>query len=177
MTIGGIVGDDGVRYGIEIPNGLSLLVAFDPNAEVTGLDRIPKNDRPPVPVVHLSFDTMVGSASLLLLIAALWTLAAIRKRTPNRLLLLGIAISGPLSVLAMEAGWFVTEFGRQPWIARGLLRTTDAVTIAPGLDVQFYVFTCIYVVLGSACWWLLRRVGTKPAGGERKKLAASGTAR
>jgi cytochrome d ubiquinol oxidase subunit I len=56
----------------------------------------------------------------------------------------------------------VTEFGRQPWIARGLLRTTDAVTIAPGLDVQFYGFSFVYVILAATCWWLLRRVGSPP---------------
>ena len=177
ITIGGLVGEDGARYAIEIPNGLSILVAWDPNAEVTGLDRIPKNDRPPVPAVHYSFDTMVGSASLLLLVAMVWTVTVLRKRAPNRVLLIGIAVCGPLSVLAMEAGWFVTEFGRQPWIARGLLRTTDAVTIAPGLDVQFYLFSFIYVILGAACWWLLRRVGTKREGGERKTLAPSDTPR
>jgi cytochrome d ubiquinol oxidase subunit I len=177
VTIGGLIGEDSVRYGIEIPSGLSILVAWNPDTEVTGLDRIPKDDRPPIPAVHYSFDTMVGSATLMLLVAIAWTITALRKRVPNRLLLIGIALCGPLSVLAMEAGWFVTEFGRQPWIARGLLRTTDAVTVAPGLDVQFYFFTFIYVVLGSACWWLLRRVGTKHDGGERKKLAPSGTAR
>jgi cytochrome bd ubiquinol oxidase subunit I len=79
-------------------------------------------------------------------------------------------------VLATAANRFVTEFGRQPWIARGLLRTTDAVTIAPGLDVQFYAFSLIYVILAAACWWLLRRVGTKSHGGERKPLAPPETA-
>jgi cytochrome d ubiquinol oxidase subunit I len=90
--------------------------------------------------------------------------------------LLGIALSGPLSVIAMEAGWFVTEFGRQPWIARGLLRTTDAVTIAPGLDVQFYAFSVVYVILAASCWWLLRRIGTHAHGGERTPLARNATA-
>jgi cytochrome d ubiquinol oxidase subunit I len=173
ITIGGIVTGDGVRYGIAIPSGLSLLVALDPNAEVKGLDRIPENDRPPVAAVHYSFDTMVGSASLLLLIAIAWTITALRKRIPPRWLLIGIAVCGPVSVIAMEAGWFVTELGRQPWVARGLLRTTDAVTIAPGLDLQFYGFSLVYVILAATCWWLLRRVGTKPRGGERTDVSRS----
>jgi len=173
VTIGGIVTGDGVRYGIVIPNGLSLLVALDPNAEVKGLDRVPENDRPPVAAVHYSFDTMVGSASLLLLVAIAWAVTALRKRAVPRWLLFGIALSGPVSVLAMEAGWFVTELGRQPWVARGLLRTTDAVTIAPGLDLQFYGFSFVYVVLAATCWWLLRRVGTKPRGGERTDVSRS----
>jgi cytochrome d ubiquinol oxidase subunit I len=102
---------------------------------------------------------MVGSASLLLLIALVWTVTVMRKRPLGRRLLFAIALGGPLSVVAMEAGWCVTEFGRQPWIARGLLRTTDAVTIAPGLDIQFYGFSIVYVILAATCWWLLRRVG------------------
>ncbi|HEX3462810.1 MAG TPA: cytochrome ubiquinol oxidase subunit I [Candidatus Elarobacter sp.] len=172
VTVGGIVGSDGVRYGIVIPGALSILVAGNPDAEVPGLDRVARNDRPPVAAVHYSFDTMVGSASLLLLVAIVWLVAALRRRELARWLLIGIAICGPVSVAAVEAGWFVTEFGRQPWIARGLLRTTDAVTIAPGLDVQFYGFSLVYVVLAAACWWLLRRVGTKPRGGERRSLSA-----
>ena len=171
VTIGGLVTSDGVRYGIEIPGALSMLVAFDPNAEVPGLDRVAANDRPPLAAVHYSFDTMVGSATLMLLVAIGWLAFALRKRTLPRLLLIGIAVCGPVSVIAVEAGWFVTEFGRQPWIARGLLRTADAVTIAPGLDVQFYGFSFVYVILAAACWWLLRRVGDKPDGGERKPLA------
>ena len=160
ITIGGIVGEGSVRYGIEIPNALSVLVALDPNAEVRGLDRIEPNDRPPVALVHFFFDTMVGCAALLLIVALVWTFVALRKRALARGLLVGIATAGPLSVIAMESGWFVTEFGRQPWIARGLQRTSDAVTIAPGLELQFSVFTVVYVILGATCWWLLRRVGT-----------------
>jgi cytochrome d ubiquinol oxidase subunit I len=159
VTIGGIVSGDDVRYGLEIPSALSVLVAFDPNAEVTGLDRIPRSDQPPVAAVHYSFDTMVGSASLLLLVAIGWAIVALRKRAPSPPLLAAIAASGPLAVLAMEAGWCVTEFGRQPWIARGLLRTSDAATVAPGVDVQFYGFALVYVVLAATCWWLLRKVG------------------
>jgi len=73
------------------------------------------------------------------------------------------AVSGVGAVAAMEAGWVVAEVGRQPWIARGLLRTNDAVTVAPGLDLQFYGFSLIYVILAATCWWLLRRVGRTPA--------------
>jgi cytochrome d ubiquinol oxidase subunit I len=159
ITIGGIVGDESVRYGIEIPSALSVLVALDPNAEVRGLDRIARDDRPPVALVHFFFDTMVGCASLLLIVAVGWAFVVLRRRPLPRALLAGIALTGPLSVLAMEAGWFVTEFGRQPWIARGLQRTSDAVTIAPGLELQFYGFTVVYVILGATCWWLLRRIG------------------
>ncbi len=170
VTIGGIVGDGSNRYGIEIPGALSVLVAFDPHAQVTGLDRVARDDRPPVAAVHYSFDAMVGSASALLAIALAWAVFALRRKPPPRVLLVAIALSGPLSVIALEAGWFVTEFGRQPWVARGLLRTSDAVTVAPGLDLQFYGFSVVYVILAAMCWWLLRRVGRKPRGGERAPL-------
>jgi cytochrome d ubiquinol oxidase subunit I len=75
---------------------------------------------------------------------------------------IAIALSAPLVFVALEAGWFVTEFGRQPWIARGLLRTSDGVTIAPGVDIAFYGFSVVYVVLAAACWWLMRRVDHVP---------------
>jgi cytochrome d ubiquinol oxidase subunit I len=75
-------------------------------------------------------------------------------------------------VVALEAGWFVTEFGRQPWVARGLLRTSDAATTAPGVDLQFYLFTVIYAILGATCWWLLRRTGALPRPGERAAYGA-----
>ncbi len=171
MTIGGLVGEGENRYAIEIPGALSLLVAFDPRAQVTGLDRVPNDDRPPVAAVHYSFDAMVGSASAMLAIALAWAVFALRRRNSPGWLLAAIALGGPLSVVATEAGWFVTEFGRQPWVARGLLRTSDAVTSAPGLALQFYGFSVVYVVLAAMCWWLLRRVGRKPQGGKRTSLA------
>lgn len=160
ITIGGIpTAGGGIRDAIEIPNLLSVLVAFDPNAQVTGLDRIPPSDRPPVAVTHLSFDAMVGAGTTLLLIAGVWAIAAYRKRSAHRVVMALVALAAPLGLVALEAGWFVTEFGRQPWIARGLLRTADAVTTSPALDARFFGFSLIYVVLAATCWWLLRRVG------------------
>ena len=161
-----------MRYGIEIPGGLSVLVALDPHAEVPGLDRVALDDRPPVAVVHASFDVMVGAASALLLIALVWSVTAMRRRPLAAWLLGAIAASGALAVAAMEAGWFVTEFGRQPWVARGLLRTADAVTPAPGLAFQFYAFSIVYVILAATCTWLLLRLANARHGGERAALAS-----
>jgi cytochrome d ubiquinol oxidase subunit I len=166
VTIGGIVGSNETRYGIEIPTALSLLVALDPQAQVTGLDRVAPADWPPVAAVHYSFDAMVGSAGVMLLVAVVWAVVTLRRRPATRWLLWAIVLTGPLAVVAMEAGWCVTEFGRQPWVARGLLRTSDAVTIAPGLDLQFYGFSIVYAILAATCWWLLRRVGTSQHGDE-----------
>jgi cytochrome bd ubiquinol oxidase subunit I len=158
ITIGGIPGDDRIVGAIQIPDLLSILVAFNPQAQITGFDRIRRDDRPPIAATHLSFDTMVGSASLLTLIVLAWLYIVVRRLPLKRPLGIAIALGAPLSLAALEAGWFVTEFGRQPWIARGLLRTSDAVTIAPGVDLQFYGFSIIYVVLAVTSWWLLRRV-------------------
>jgi cytochrome d ubiquinol oxidase subunit I len=165
LTIGGWpTAGGGIVHPIEIPGLLSVLVAFDPNAQVTGLDRIAADDRPPVAVTHLSFDAMVGSGTALLLIALLWAVAGRRGLVERRAVLVPVALGAPLALIALEAGWFVTEFGRQPWIARGLLRTADAVTSSPQLDFRFLGFSLIYVVLATMCWWLLLRVGRPGAG-------------
>src|SRR5207245_1708649 len=154
VHLGGIPIDSEQRVvgAIEIPKLLSLLAAFDPNAEVRGLDTFPSNDRPNPVLVHLSFDAMVGLGMLIGLAAALfWFLCIYRRgRVPAwRPLLWLIAISGPASVAAMEAGWFVTEFGRQPWIVYGILRTSEAATAAPALGPTFLVFFALYIGLAA----------------------------
>jgi cytochrome d ubiquinol oxidase subunit I len=151
ITIFGIPSDSQHRvlYGLQIPYGLSLLAAFDPNAEVRGLDSYPAADRPNPVMVHLSFDVMVNGGILIGLIAAAFWLMAIRRRSiPRaRLLLVGVLAAGPLSVMVMEAGWFVTEFGRQPWIVYGIMRTSQAATAAPALGLTFGVFIVVYAGL------------------------------
>jgi cytochrome d ubiquinol oxidase subunit I len=160
LTVGGIPTAKGdIRYGIEIPDMLSVLADFNPNAEVLGLDHFAANDRPPIAATHLSFDSMVGSGSLMLLIAFAWVVAARRKIPLQRPLAAAIALCAPLALVALEAGWFVTEFGRQPWIAHGLMRTADATTPSPNLELRFIGFSLMYVVLATMCWWLLARVG------------------
>lgn len=166
LLIGGIADAAArrVRGGIELPYLLSFLAFGDPQAEVRGLDAFPRADEPPVEVVHLSFDTMVGSGTALLLVA-LWWAAATRfgRRSPGVWLARALVLSGFLAFVAMEAGWFVTEFGRQPWVVQGLLRTRDAVTTAPALDLAFYGFTLLYVFLAATLVFLLRRIPAPPA--------------
>ena len=159
ITIGGIASDSQHRilYGIEIPKALSWLAAFDLDAPVRGLDSFPPGDRPSTELVHLSFDSMVGIGTLLGVLALLfWSLAAWRRRVPlGRRLLWGIVLSGPAAVIAMESGWFVTEFGRQPWIVYGILRTSAAATSAPALAPTFAAFVVIYVGLAITAARLL----------------------
>jgi len=154
-----------VSYALEIPDGLSFLVSGDPNGRIIGLDAFAPEDRPnPLPV-HTAFDGMVASGFFALFIGLLfWALYFWRKRVmpQNRLLLLGIALAGPLSFLAIELGWMVTELGRQPWVIYGILRTKDAVTTAPGLNISFLAFSCLYVVLAVTLIWLLLRLARSP---------------
>jgi cytochrome d ubiquinol oxidase subunit I len=85
-----------------------------------------------------------------------WLLAIRRRSLPtHRRLLLGLVAAGPASVIAMESGWFVTEFGRQPWIVYGIMRTSQAVTTAPALGLTFAVFIAIYAGLAIATARLL----------------------
>jgi len=151
IHIGGIPVDSQQRvlFGLEIPKGLSLLAAFDPNAEVKGLNEFPAADRPNPVLVHLSFDTMVGLGTLLGLLAlAFWGLAWRRRAIPTlKPLLVALTLAGPAAVIAMEAGWFVTEFGRQPWVVYGILRTAQAATTVPGLLISLVAFLLIYVAL------------------------------
>jgi cytochrome d ubiquinol oxidase subunit I len=146
-----------VLYGIQIPYALSLLAAFDPNAEVRGLDTFPAADRPNPVMVHLSFDSMVGFGTLIGLLAALFWVMAIRRRSipVSRRLLIGLVAAGPAAVIVMEAGWFVTEFGRQPWIVYGIMRTSQAATTAPALGLTFAIFIAIYLALAITTGRLL----------------------
>jgi cytochrome d ubiquinol oxidase subunit I len=146
-----------VRLGIEIPYGLSLLAYHDPQAEVKGLDQVPREDWPNITIVHLAFQTMVGLGSYMALVALWVTITALRRRDvpQNRLLLKAIILAGPMGFLAIEAGWVVTEVGRQPWIISGVLRTAEAVTPMPGLVVPFTLITLLYLFLGAIVGWML----------------------
>jgi cytochrome d ubiquinol oxidase subunit I len=148
-----------IRYAIKIPYGLSLLAFHDPHAVVRGLKDFPRENWPNVPIVHLAFQIMVALGTYLALVS-LWAgyLAFKRKDlAANRLLLGAIAVGAPMGFIAIEAGWTVTEVGRQPWIIQGILRTADAVTPMPGLVVPFLLFTLLYCFLGVIVVWLLYR--------------------
>src|SRR6266852_5479767 len=145
------------RYALEIPKGLSLLAFHDPGAEVKGLEAFPRKDWPPVAPVHLAFQVMVGLGSFMALVAA-WALALMVRRRDlraHRLLLRALAVAAPMGFICTEAGWVVTEVGRQPWVIHGVLRTADAVTPMPGLVIPFLTFTVLYCFLGAIVAWLL----------------------
>jgi cytochrome d ubiquinol oxidase subunit I len=163
LSLGGIYYDDELHYSIEIPRGLSLLIHHDPDGVVPGLDQIPPDERPPVNVVHLAYNAMVGIGSALLLLAFLfgWTWWRRRRIPRTPWFLRAVAVSGVGAILALECGWITTEVGRQPWIVYGILRTADAVSPAPGLFLGFYAVVAIYLVLTALTVIVLRRLASR----------------
>ncbi|QDE71719.1 cytochrome BD ubiquinol oxidase subunit I [Myxococcus xanthus] len=155
-----------VPYAVDIPKGLSILAFADPDAEVKGLNAFPRDEWPPVAKVHVAFQVMVGTGSAMALLALVTLGWRWRKKAwpHGRKLMWAWLLSGPLGVVAMEAGWLVTEWGRQPWILRGVMRTADAVTPVPHLAAPFWTFTAVYLFLGVTVVLLLVRqvAGTLP---------------
>ena len=160
LLIGGIPDEknERVNYAIELPGMLSFLVHGNFYDEVKGLDTVPKEDHPPVLITHIAFQVMVGIGVLLMSLSLLFFLA-FRWKTllDKRWFLLLFAIATPLGFIAVEAGWTVTEVGRQPWIIWGIMRTADAVTPMPGIRYSFYIFTAVYVLLTIIVLFLLKR--------------------
>ncbi|WP_240980644.1 cytochrome ubiquinol oxidase subunit I [Streptomyces sp. Z423-1] len=160
LHVGGIAVDGEMRYALEIPRGLSLLAHFDADARIMGLNEVPARDRPPVNITHWAFQIMVGCGFALLALSAwLGLVWRRRKRLPGtRWFLRAAALSGPAAVLALEAGWVVTEVGRQPWIVYRVMRTSEAVNPAPGVVWGFVVVSVVYLVLTVATVYVLRRL-------------------
>jgi len=161
LLIGGIpdTANKKVNYGIELPGLLSFLVYDDFKTPVKGLDQIPQQYQPNVPVTHYAFQLMVAIGMFLLLIGLIYFFALWKKRdwlTKDWFFKLFV-IATPLGFIAVEAGWTVTEVGRQPWIIQGVMLTSQAVTPMPGIQYSFYLFTFIYFTLSVAVVFLLSR--------------------
>ncbi|MFE1960525.1 cytochrome ubiquinol oxidase subunit I [Streptomyces sp. NPDC059479] len=160
-TLGGVLIDGKVRYGLRIPDVASLLAGFSPSTRIRGLDAIAPAVRPDdatVSVVHLAFDIMVGTATALLALvvwfAWLWWR---RRRVPTNRWFLGCAaLSGVVAVVCLESGWVVTEVGRQPWTVVGLLLTRDAVATQGNLWPFFSAVLAIYCAVGTGAVLILR---------------------
>jgi cytochrome d ubiquinol oxidase subunit I len=145
------------RGAIEIPYALSFLAFHDPNATVQGLSDFPEDRWPPVAITHVAFDIMVGLGTVMALVSVWALVVLLRKREPanSRPLLWALSAIAPAGFVAIEAGWTVTEVGRQPWVVYGIMRTADAVTPMPGLIVPFLTFTLLYCFLGAIVAYLL----------------------
>mgnify|MGYP000193775657 CR=1 FL=1 len=160
LYIGGIVNEEEqtVGYKIEIPNALSFLAFGDFNAEVKGLNDFPEDERPPVAITHYAFQIMVGLGMLLMLAGIIFFIA--RKKTKwmrSQKFWLFFTLLAPMGFVALEAGWIVTEVGRQPWIIHGVMKTADAVTPMPGLQYSFYMYLVLYSVLSFVAIFLMNR--------------------
>src|SRR5699024_3590670 len=161
LTIGGIpdVENREVDYDIEIPYLLSFLAQGDFNAKVTGLDQIPRKDWPPVLITNIAFQIMVGAGLLMMGVGGLYFYFLWRKKeTIGKSWfrwLVGACM--PLGFIAVEAGWTVTEVGRQPWIIYGIMKSKDALSPMPGLQYSFYMITGLYLLLSAIVVWLMYR--------------------
>jgi cytochrome d ubiquinol oxidase subunit I len=153
-----------VKYGIEIPHLLSFLSYHRWNAKVEGLAAVPADQRPPVNVVRIAFQTMVGIGTLLALIGVVYVGTWIRrKRLPESTWFYwAVVLAAPLSVVALLAGWTVTEVGRQPWVVYRVMPTAAAVTGAGGIPVGYATLGATYIVVALGLAWVLRRLARRP---------------
>lgn len=161
LTIGGLPNEETqeVDYGIHIPGALSFLAHGDFDAEVIGLDQIPKDEQPPIAVTHIAFQIMVGLGFLMMAIGLLNLYLNYKKKnySSNKWWLWLTALSAPIGFIALEAGWTVTEVGRQPWIIYKVMRTEDALTPMPGISYSLILVFVIYTFLTGVVIWLMNR--------------------
>jgi cytochrome d ubiquinol oxidase subunit I len=171
LRIGGIpdVQRRETRYAIEIPGMLSFLADHDVNTEVAGLDRFPRDEWPNVVVTHVAFQIMVGAGVAMMAVASWYWWIRWRRRNRGveaplpRALLLALVLCAPLGFVALEAGWVVTEVGRQPWVIYGVMRTADAVTPVADVWGSLALFTSVYAALLMLLVFFLRRLGSDEA--------------
>jgi cytochrome d ubiquinol oxidase subunit I len=167
--LGGRCTSDGVKGGIGIPGLDSFLVGFSTDTKVTGLDTVPADDRPPAnTLLHWAFDFMVGVGSALILLGLWFGFVWWRRHDipQTKWFLRAVAISGVAVALTVEAGWIVTEVGRQPWIVYEVMRTEEAVTGASGIWVTFGIAVVLYAALGTAAILVLRSMAHRWRVGE-----------
>jgi cytochrome d ubiquinol oxidase subunit I len=169
--------DGEIKFGVRIPKMLSLLAFHDPNARVEGLDAVPPSQRPPVNVVRVAFQSMVGIGTLLAALGALVLLVRVRKRRlpESRWFYVAAAAAGPLSYVALVSGWVTTEVGRQPWVVYRVMPTSQAVTAAGGIPIGYAGMWLVYLAVGAGVVWILRRLARTPldvpiATGVRKEV-------
>ena len=148
--LGGILINGKVYFGLSVPAFDSILVGFNPHTKVIGLNSAPAALEPPLDtLIHLSFNVMVGIGFFLFALAAWqgWWWWFHRRVLMTAWFLVPAALSGVAAVAAMEAGWVVTEVGRQPWIVYKVLLVSTAVTPSGGVTVTLAVILALYAIL------------------------------
>jgi cytochrome d ubiquinol oxidase subunit I len=131
---------------------------------VQGLETVPASQRPPVNVVRVAFQTMVGIGTLLALLGVVYLVVRVRRRRlpESRWFYRAVVVAGPLSVVALIAGWVTTEVGRQPWVVYRVMPTADAVTGAQGIPVGYGTLALTYLAVACGVAWVLRRLARAP---------------
>ena len=159
LILFGVLDGEEPKYAIKIPYALSILAHGTPGAEVIGLNEFPEDERPPL-WIHYLFDLMVSIGMWLaffsmVYVVGAWRGWAIVRAKWFRWLLLA---AGPLALVAIEAGWWFTEVGRQPWILRGYMKTADAATTSGQVDLMIILFAGLYIILGIGTVVVLTRM-------------------
>jgi cytochrome d ubiquinol oxidase subunit I len=163
LSLGGLLIDGERRYALEIPAGLSILLHGDPGATVAGLDTVADDEQPPANLVHWSFDLMVGIGTAFMALGAWAGVRGLRRRPvlDSTWFVRAVVAAGPASVVALEAGWVVTEVGRQPWIVYELVRSEDAVTAAGGVWWSLVILVAVYTALTATTLTVLRSMAQR----------------
>jgi cytochrome d ubiquinol oxidase subunit I len=159
-----------VKYALEVPKLGSLILKHSPDAPLAGLDTVPRENWPPVPILFWSFRIMVGIGVLMLGLGlfSLWT----RWRGTlyeSRLLHIFALAMGPAGFVAVIAGWFTTEVGRQPFTIYGLLRTSESASplAAPAVGSSLTAFVVVYfIVYAAGLTYMFRLMAAPPQQGE-----------
>ena len=172
LTIGGALLDGRARGGIEIPGVGSLLARAGLNRLVRGINDFPVDDRPPVNIVHWSFQAMVALGTAMALGSLLFWLRRRRGHDPfaSKWAMRLAMLAGPASVLTLELGWITTEVGRQPWIVYRVLRVRDAVTENNGVWISLGTLAVVYTVMGVVAVRVLRSMSARWRAGEGDDL-------
>ncbi len=159
LVLFGKLEDEEVKYAFKVPKALSILAYNKPSAEVVGLDQFTEEEIPPL-YIHYLFDIMVSVGMWMTLLSIVFLLGAnrnwrfIQTKWFRRLIVLG----GPLSILAIEMGWWLAEVGRQPWILYGLMKTSDAATSSGQVDLMLVLFAGLYIILAIGSVVVLSRM-------------------
>jgi len=159
-----------VKYAISIPKASSLILKHELDAPLAGLNTVPREEWPPVPIVFWTFRIMVGLGLLMLGLAIVSVVARVRHKLYDWRALHRFALAmGPAGFVAVIAGWFTTEVGRQPYTVYGLLRTADSVSPldAPAVGASLITFIVVYfIVFGAGTAYILRLMSHAPHPGE-----------
>jgi cytochrome bd ubiquinol oxidase subunit I len=154
------------RFAVAVPHLGSLILTHTWDGEIPGLKALPPQDRPNSTIVFWTFRIMVGLGMLMLLLGVWAGWARLRRQLYTSKLLLSFAIlMGPAGLIAILAGWFTTEIGRQPWVVYGVMRTSDAVSIHSPLElsVSLAIFVVTYcAVFGTGISYMLKLVARGP---------------